>query len=102
MVERHKFWPAPKVDSAVLRVSRRDKPAFPADPQKLFRLIKAGFGEKRKQLKNSLAGGLNCTVEMAEGLLKQAQLGPTARAQELDLQQWDRLYQAAIKAGLLD
>jgi 16S rRNA (adenine1518-N6/adenine1519-N6)-dimethyltransferase len=47
IVERHKFWPAPNVDSAVLRITRRPQPAFEADPDKLFRLIKAGFGENR-------------------------------------------------------
>jgi 16S rRNA (adenine1518-N6/adenine1519-N6)-dimethyltransferase len=100
MVERHKFWPAPDVDSAVLRV-RLDGPAFPADVHKLFRLMRAGFGEKRKQMKNSLAGGLNCNVPVAEELLKQAKLAPTARAQELSLPEWERLYQAAMKLELL-
>ncbi|HEY6736904.1 MAG TPA: 16S rRNA (adenine(1518)-N(6)/adenine(1519)-N(6))-dimethyltransferase RsmA [Candidatus Saccharimonadia bacterium] len=93
MVERHKFWPPPEVDSAVLKVTLTG-PAFPADPDQLFRLIKAGFGEKRKQLKNSLAGGLNLSPELVTGLLSQAQLASTARAQELDLPAWERLYRA--------
>jgi 16S rRNA (adenine1518-N6/adenine1519-N6)-dimethyltransferase len=100
MVERHKFWPAPDVDSAILRV-RLDGPAFPADPHKLFRLMRAGFGEKRKQMKNSLAGGLNCSVPVAEEIIKAAKLGPTARAQELSLPEWERLYKAAMKRELL-
>jgi 16S rRNA (adenine1518-N6/adenine1519-N6)-dimethyltransferase len=74
LVERHKFWPSPDVDSAVLRVTLTG-PAFPADPHQLFRLMKAGFGEKRKQLKNALAGGL-------------------------DLPAWERLYEAARKESL--
>lgn len=100
VVERHKFWPPPDVDSAVLRVTLTG-PAFPADPQALFRLIKAGFGEKRKQLKNALAGGLNLGPEFAAGLLKSAKIAPTARAQELDLRAWERLYRAATKHNLL-
>jgi 16S rRNA (adenine1518-N6/adenine1519-N6)-dimethyltransferase len=100
IVERHKFWPAPKVDSAVLRVTLTG-PAFPADPSKLFRLIKAGFGEKRKQLKNSLAGGLNLSSELAIVLVAEAKLAPTARAQELDLKSWRRLYDVALKHDLL-
>ncbi len=100
MVERHNFWPAPKVDSAVLRV-RVTSPAFPADPARLFRLMKAGFGEKRKQLKNSLAGGLKCSVEQSAGLLETASLAPTARAQELALADWRQLYEAALAAELL-
>jgi 16S rRNA (adenine1518-N6/adenine1519-N6)-dimethyltransferase len=100
IVERHKFWPAPAVDSAVLRV-RLTGPAFPADPHDLFRLIKAGFGEKRKQLKNALAGGLNLSSDYAAGLLSAAGLSSTARAQELDLDAWNRLYQIATKENLL-
>lgn len=100
MVERHKFWPAPDVDSAVLKV-RYTGPAFPADSQKLFRLIKAGFGEKRKQLKNSLAGSLNLSPELAIELIAAAGLGATARAQELGLPEWQRLYDEAMSRGLL-
>jgi 16S rRNA (adenine1518-N6/adenine1519-N6)-dimethyltransferase len=100
IVERHRFWPAPAVDSAVLRVTITG-PAFPADPHKLFRLIKAGFGEKRKQLKNALAGGLNLSPELAAEVIAQAKLAPTARAQELDLPAWERLYKVAEKQALL-
>jgi 16S rRNA (adenine1518-N6/adenine1519-N6)-dimethyltransferase len=99
-VERHKFWPPPDVDSAVLRVTVTG-PAFPADPAKLFRLIKAGFGEKRKQLKNALAGGLNLDGAYAVSLLAAARLEPTARAQELDLAAWERLYRIAIKEDII-
>jgi 16S rRNA (adenine1518-N6/adenine1519-N6)-dimethyltransferase len=100
LVERHKFWPPPDVDSAVLRVTFTG-PAFAADPQALFRLIKAGFGEKRKQLKNALAGGLNLGPDFAAGLLKTAKISPIARAQELDLRAWERLYRTATKHNLL-
>jgi 16S rRNA (adenine1518-N6/adenine1519-N6)-dimethyltransferase len=101
VVERHKFWPPPQVDSAILKITLRPSPAFPADKVKLFRLIKAGFGEKRKQLKNSLAGGLNASVDICIDMLKQTNLQPTARAQELSLQQWEKLYRVAEKRGLL-
>jgi 16S rRNA (adenine1518-N6/adenine1519-N6)-dimethyltransferase len=100
IVERHKFWPSPAVDSAVLRVVLTG-PAFDADPDRLFRLIKAGFGEKRKQLKNSLAGALNCSTERSAQLIAAARLAPLARAQELDLVAWSRLYQEAIRAELI-
>jgi 16S rRNA (adenine1518-N6/adenine1519-N6)-dimethyltransferase len=97
VVERHKFWPAPNVDSAVLRVIRRAEPVFAADSDELFRLIKAGFGEKRKQLKNSLSGGLNLSTELAVSLLQEAKLEPMARAQELALDDWERLYRVAVE-----
>ena len=100
VVERHKFWPAPDVDSAVLRITFSG-PAFTADAQALFRLMKAGFGEKRKQLKNSLAGGFNLSADFAAALLKSARLRPTARAQELALRDWQRLYATVQKHNLL-
>jgi 16S rRNA (adenine1518-N6/adenine1519-N6)-dimethyltransferase len=100
IVERHKFWPPPDVDSAVLRVDLTGA-AFPADRHQLFRLIKGGFGEKRKQLKNSLAGSFNLSSELTLSLLKTARIEPTARAQELDLKAWHGLYNAFHKAGIL-
>lgn len=102
LVERWKFWPAPEVDSSVLAVTLHKKPAFKAEPAKLFRLMKAGFGEKRKQLKNSLAGGLNTSVEFAAGMIHEAKLPPTARAQELSLKDWERLYNVAMKRNVLE
>ena len=100
IVERHKFWPAPAVDSAVLRVVLTG-PAFPADAARLFRLIKAGFGERRKQLRNALAGGLNLTTDCAAELLAAAGLSPTARAQELSMAQWEALYKVAISRQVI-
>jgi 16S rRNA (adenine1518-N6/adenine1519-N6)-dimethyltransferase len=100
-VERQMFWPAPNVDSAILRLRRRPQPAFEADTAKLFRLIKAGFGEKRKQLKNSLAGGLNASFDIIGGVMTAAKIAPTARAQELSLADWGRLYAQAEKLQLL-
>ncbi len=100
VVERHKFWPAPEVDSAVLKVTLTG-PAFPAEPARLFRLVKAGFGEKRKQLKNALAGGLNCSVDCAAEVLAAAAIPLTARAQELSLGEWELLYRAAVDRELV-
>ncbi len=100
-VERYKFWPAPKVDSAILQITLTQKPAFEADRSKLFRLIKAGFGEKRKMMKTSLAGGLNIELPLAIELMEAASLDLSARAQELDMEGWGRLYRAADKRGVL-
>jgi len=101
IVERHKFWPSPNVDSAIITITRRPKPAFPADATKLFRIIKAGFGERRKQLKNSLAGGLNADGEAITRVLAQANIEATRRAQELTLDDWKRLYAAVTKENLV-
>lgn len=101
VVERTKFLPPPRVDSAVLVVDVYSKPVFPADREKLFRLIRAGFGERRKMLKNSLAGGLNISIGTAAELVGGAGLRPTARAQELALHDWERLYVAALAQKII-
>lgn len=96
VVGRQLFMPPPAVDSAVLRIQVTE-PAFVADTARLFRLVKAGFGEKRKQLKNSLSGGLQMTAAEALELIETAGLAVTARAQELSIDDWRRLYEAATE-----
>ena len=90
------FDPPPKVDSQIISISPREQPAFEANPEKLFRLVKAGFGEKRKKLHNSLSGGLQLDKEITRKLLDKAQLDPNIRAQELSIYDWERLYKAYI------
>lgn len=92
IVPKELFEPIPKVDSALIKIVLRIKPAFEADPKQLFQLVKAGFGEKRKMLRNSLSGGLNIETAKIEHLLRLAGLDATARAQELSIQQWQALY----------
>lgn len=100
-VPRDRFYPEPNVDSTVIKLTRKARPAFEADTAKLFRLIKAGFGEKRKQLRNSLSGGLQMTTEQSAELIEQAGLIETARAQELSLDQWKALYDVVLAGGYL-
>lgn len=86
------FEPPPKVDSQVIILKRREKPLFKdLDSQKFFQLAKAGFSERRKKLRSSLAGGLNLSKDQADDLLKRAGINPNARAQELTLKQWYEL-----------
>jgi len=91
-VPKELFEPIPKVDSAILRVERRKNPLFPANEAALFRLIKAGFGERRKKMRNSLAGGLRLDKSAVETLLMGADIALEARAQELSLGEWEQLY----------
>ena len=86
------FYPPPKADSAVVRIDTWPQPPIPvAEVDHFFRVVKAGFSQKRKQLKNSLAAGLNKPVEEIVGALTQAQLAPTRRAETLSLAEWGRL-----------
>lgn len=91
-VPAYLFTPPPKVDSQVVILSRRTEPLVPPDEIKpFFRIVKAGFSEKRKQLRSSLAGGLQLEKPKVESLLQEAGIAPTARAQELSIAQWRAL-----------
>ena len=91
-IPRGAFLPPPAVESAVIRLTLRPKPYFLADEKKLFRIVKAAFGERRKQLTNSLAGGLKLEPERVRALLKEAKIEPTRRAETLTLDEWAELY----------
>jgi 16S rRNA (adenine1518-N6/adenine1519-N6)-dimethyltransferase len=94
VVEAALFTPPPKVDSQILIMKYRPRPLFEnVDSKKFFRLVKAGFGQKRKTLENSLAGGLAVNKSEARQLLESAGIATTARAQTLSLEDWFRLYQ---------
>ena len=86
------FYPPPNVDSAVLCVELYPQPVIPT-PQldKFFTLIKAGFSQKRKTLRNSLSGGLRLPPAQAESLLAAAGIDPMRRAETLDLEEWGKL-----------
>lgn len=82
------FVPRPKVDSALVEIVRRDHPATDADPERLFALVRAGFGQRRKMLRRSLAG----LVEPEA--FERAGVRPEARAEELSVEDWGRLASA--------
>ena len=88
------FTPPPKVHSAVLRLDVREQPMVPdALREAFFRIVRAGFGQKRKTLRNSLAAGLDLPTNQVEEALQAAGLSPKARAQELAIDQWLALVQ---------
>jgi 16S rRNA (adenine1518-N6/adenine1519-N6)-dimethyltransferase len=86
------FSPPPKVDSQILVLARRSEPLFgDIEPKQFFRVVKAGFSQKRKTLLNSLSGGLAITKDEARILLEGAGVEPTRRAQTLSLDEWHKL-----------
>ncbi|HEX8182636.1 MAG TPA: 16S rRNA (adenine(1518)-N(6)/adenine(1519)-N(6))-dimethyltransferase RsmA [Candidatus Saccharimonadales bacterium] len=94
------FTPPPKVDSQIVVLKRRDVLLFPdVDSKQYFRLVKAGFGAKRKTLLNSLSAGLHLDKQQTTALLEQASISPQLRAQNLSLDQWHELYSAYVKKG---
>ena len=90
------FYPAPKVNSAVLRIEAYDSPVVPSNRLPiLFRIAKACFMHRRKMLRNSLAQGLHISADEASGVLARAGIEPTRRPQTLSIAEWDALSQAA-------
>jgi len=88
------FTPPPKVDSQIIQIRMRESPLFPdIDTVQFFKLVRAGFSEKRKKLRSSLSGGLDVSKALVDDLLSRAEISPDARAQELSLSQWHQLYQ---------
>lgn len=82
------FLPRPKVESALVAIERRSAPATDADSDRLFALVRAGFGQRRKMLRRSLSG----LVEPAA--FAAAAVRPEARAEELSVEDWGRLASA--------
>lgn len=93
------FWPRPNIDSAILRIDTYEQPIVPVPDEKLFfRIVKAGFSQKRKQLRNSLSGGLQVKSKVAQAYLDSAGIDSQRRAETLTLEEWARLTHAI--AGL--
>lgn len=91
-VSRGSFMPAPDVDSAVIRLDVRETPAVaPLDETFFFRVIRAGFSQRRKTLANSLSAGLSLPKEQILSAMEQSSIPATARAEELDLTSFCRL-----------
>jgi 16S rRNA (adenine1518-N6/adenine1519-N6)-dimethyltransferase len=89
------FYPPPKIDSAVVRVDLYASPLIPMPLLDLFfRLAKAGFSQKRKMLRNSLAGGLGILPVRAIEMLTAAGIDPMRRAETLTLEEWGCLVQS--------
>ncbi len=92
------FYPAPKVDSAILRIDLYSKPAVAVDDTaSFFETVRAGFASPRKQLANSLAQGLGLPKADVAHLLAEAGIAPQRRAETLALEEWAQLWRAHTK-----
>lgn len=94
------FYPAPEVESVVLRIDRHPLARIPAERiSAFFRMARAAFSQKRKTLRNAAAGGLAVKPAVVAEWMRTAGLPATARAQELSLGDWDLLVGAATADG---
>ncbi len=92
-VPAHAFYPAPKVDSAILRVDVDPQaPLTPKERDSFFQVVQAGFSERRKQLHNSLTHGLHYKNELVRSWLSAAAIDARRRAETLSIEEWLRLW----------
>ncbi|MBQ7336802.1 MAG: 16S rRNA (adenine(1518)-N(6)/adenine(1519)-N(6))-dimethyltransferase RsmA [Clostridia bacterium] len=95
-VPADRFLPAPKVDSAVIRIRLyRDKPCKPQNEELLFRTVKAAFAQRRKTLTNALGAGFpELTKEQINAVIADCGLEATVRGERLDIAQFSALSDA--------
>lgn len=79
------FMPAPKVDSAVIRLDVLPQPPVPCDDKQFFAVVKAAFSQRRKVIANSLSAGLSMNKEQTLAVLQKAGVPANARAEQLGL-----------------
>ncbi|MBI2760797.1 MAG: ribosomal RNA small subunit methyltransferase A [Chloroflexi bacterium] len=99
------FTPPPKVESAVVRVDVRARPAVDVeDEERFFQVVRAGFRTPRKQLHNAIATGMWLPPDSAPDLLRSAGIDPVRRAQTMSLEEWAALTRAysALKREIDD
>ncbi|MFN2299251.1 MAG: 16S rRNA (adenine(1518)-N(6)/adenine(1519)-N(6))-dimethyltransferase RsmA [Anaerolineales bacterium] len=86
------FYPVPEVDSAIVRVDLEGSPDRAADAaDRLFRIARAGFSQKRKKLRNALSAGLKLPAGRVEGILSDAGVDSSRRPETLTVAEWRRL-----------
>ena len=88
-VPKEVFVPRPKVDSAVLKLTiRKETPVDLIDEKAFFACIKAGFGQRRKTLLNSLTGTYGLSKDQIRTILEKAGIDPVRRAETLDMNEF--------------
>jgi 16S rRNA (adenine1518-N6/adenine1519-N6)-dimethyltransferase len=89
IVPGFKFYPAPRVDSAVIHIKLSEKPKYDIPDEKhLFRILKACFSGKRKQIHNTLTNNLQLSKERVGEVLQKAGVDVMQRPQQLTIEQW--------------
>ena len=86
------FYPAPKVDSAIVKIEMFKKPKYILkDEKKFFKIVKACFAGKRKQIHNTLVNNLHLEKNTVLEILASLKIKPEARPQELTIEKWVEL-----------
>ena len=94
-VPREAFYPSPNVESAVVLIDVRERPAVDVPViEQFFTVVRVGFSQPRKQLHNALAGRMWLPPDSAQEMLRSAGVDPMRRAQTLSLDNWVRVARA--------
>jgi 16S rRNA (adenine1518-N6/adenine1519-N6)-dimethyltransferase len=100
-VPAQSFYPQPKVDSAIVRIDVYPKPAIEVESiAGFFKIVKAGFSAPRKQIRNSLALGLQLDSAETEELLEKSGITPQRRPETLSLEEWASLHRAFARKAI--
>lgn len=97
-IGRSVFWPAPNVDSALVRLVRRDPPPTTATREQVFEVIDAAFAQRRKMLRSALAPWAGTTAR-AEQVLRRAGIEPTLRGERVDVTGFAAIAAAGVAVG---
>ena len=95
-VGRNVFWPAPNVDSGLVRLVRKEREFDPELRNLAFTIVDAAFGQRRKTLRTALGSALGSPQEV-EGILRAAGIDPGLRGEQLNLQDFVAIAQQAKK-----
>jgi 16S rRNA (adenine1518-N6/adenine1519-N6)-dimethyltransferase len=94
-VPRTVFWPVPNVDSGLVGFTRHEPPVTSAPRSAVFAVIDAAFGQRRKTLRAALAGWAGSPAE-AEAALRRAEVDPSTRGEQLDIEAFARIASAHV------
>jgi 16S rRNA (adenine1518-N6/adenine1519-N6)-dimethyltransferase len=97
-IARSVFWPVPNVDSALVRLDRREPPTTPATREQVFAVVDAAFAQRRKMLRSALAQ-LAGSPQAAERALDAAGVDPQARGERIDIDGFARIATALASIG---
>lgn len=95
-VSKDCFWPEPKVDSSILRITRINADRYAelrrkVDEKEFFKIVRNGFLHRRQKLVNNLSNAFHLDKKNLELTLKEMEISENARAQELSVEQWIEL-----------
>jgi len=96
LVKNTSFYPSPKIDSAVIKISPKEL-SKEVNEKEFFRLVKFGFASKRKTLENNLSAGMHITKQDASDIIKAAGLEARIRAEALTIENWIKLYDLVMR-----